>query len=361
MNAAAPDPFASLTPEDEARLEREAIQEEARQAEQGRFRPYTETPKPPPVIHWAAEALEPQPEKSWIVHDLIGSGDILTIIGDAGSKKTYVSIDLAVAVAQGADWLGRRVTRSRVLLVDEESGERRLKKRLGDAMRAHEARADLPVAFTSLAGITLATDAGAERLQQIIQETDAQLIIMDALQDFTLGLDENSGKELAPVIHRLRLIAEKLNCAIWLIHHLNKQGGYRGHSSIKGLVDVMLRCESQTDSSLIQFAAEKSRDSLIAPFAATAHFEIGKFWLSDANATSSPAEKGYSRAERYVRGYMLQQPDKRAAMRDITGHADVCSPESARRATYDLCAKGYMRRVNEGGRGTSATFEWVGL
>jgi RecA-family ATPase len=228
------DPLDGLSADQQAYLERQAIQAEGA----GRFQSFNEKPQPiKPVIHWAKEALEPQPEKEWIIRDLIGAGDVLALIGDAGSKKTWASLDTAVCVAMGKPWLDKKALRSRVLIVDEESGERRLKMRLGDCMRGHGAGADLPVAFTTMAGLSLSTDSGAAALAAIIKETDSQFIVMDALQDFTLGMDENSGQELAPVIHRLKVIAEKLNCAIWILHHVNKQGAYRGHSSIKGLID----------------------------------------------------------------------------------------------------------------------------
>jgi hypothetical protein len=318
------------------------------------------TGKSVPEIHWASEALTPQPAKAWIVHDLIGAGDVAALIGDAGSKKTWSALDLAVCVALGEEWLGRRVTRSSVLIVDEESGERRLKVRLGDCMRAHEAPSDLPVAFTTMQGITLTGDKGAGRLRQAISETKAVFVVMDALQDFTLGLDENSGKELAPVIHTLKVISEELSCAIWLIHHLNKQGGYRGHSSIKGLIDIMIKCESDPDSKLITFTTEKSRDSLILPFAATAHFDIGKFWLSNAEPKSTNDRLG--RPERYVRDFMAKQPDKTATMTSITLNPDTCTQGSARKAIYDLVDKGLLVRVDEDcKRGVTATYKWVGL
>jgi 5-methylcytosine-specific restriction protein A len=49
-----------------------------------------------------------------------------------------------------------------------------------------------------------------------------RLVVIDALQDFTLGMDENNGREIAPAVHRIRRIAEELGCAVWLLHHLNK-------------------------------------------------------------------------------------------------------------------------------------------
>ncbi len=311
------------------------------------------------IIHWAKEALEPQPPKNEIIKDLVGEGDILELIGNAGGKKTWTALDVAVCVALGKNWLGRHVTRSNVLIVDEESGARRLKMRLGNCMRGHEAGPDTPIAFTTLAGITLSTDAGMEQLSQIIDETKAQFIIIDALQDLTRGMDENSGQELVPVMHRLRRIAEKHHCAIWVIHHLNKAGAYRGHSSIKDQVDVMLKCESATESSLIEFVPEKSRDCLIVPFAAQAHFDLGRFWLSDADPKKEL--KKWSRPQSYVLDYLKAQPESTGTMTDIMEKADRCSAQSARQAVYTLASMGLLERIDSGGRGVVATYKLKGI
>jgi hypothetical protein len=121
----------------------------------------------------------------------------------------------------------------------------------------------------------------------------------------------------------------------------------------------MLKCESQTDSDLIQFTAEKSRDFLITPFAATAHFDIGRFWLSDADP-KAPGEN-LGRPERYVMGYMMKQPDKTARVTDIVRHADICTENSARTAVYNLAEKGKIVRIDDGSRGQPATYRWVGI
>jgi hypothetical protein len=122
----------------------------------------------------------------------------------------------------------------------------------------------------------------------------------------------------------------------------------------------MLRCESDPASNLIQFTAEKTRDSLVTPFAATAHFDIGRFWLTDADPKTPATNIG--RPERYVTDYMMRQPDGTAKLTDITSHADRCTPGSARKAVYALVERGRMVRVdNDSGRGVTATYKWVGV
>lgn len=306
-----------------------------------------------PTIGSAATALQPQPEISWIVRDHLGRRWVCIWFGEPGSKKTWILLDQAVTVAMGEEWLGFQSYRTKVLFVDEESGEHRLLRRLGDAMRAHNAPADLPIRYTSLAGFNLTDEPGAARFERIVATVQPGLVIIDAFADLMLGGDENLVRDTQPILARLRRIAERQNCAIEVIHHVNKSGDYRGSTALKGAVDCMIQIESQPDSDLITFRAEKTRDVIIRPFAATAHFDIGKFHLTEADLETG-GEK-LSPSEAYVMRYL--EANGPSTVQIIMDHADVCTEETARRAVYNLTGKGLIRRTNEGGKGKEATYE----
>ncbi len=76
-----------------------------------------------------------------------------------------------------------------------------------------------------------------ERLEEALKETGAQLLVLDPLQAY-LGaqVDMHRANEIRPVLKRLGALAEKYNCAIVLIGHMNKAYGakstYRGLGSI---------------------------------------------------------------------------------------------------------------------------------
>jgi hypothetical protein len=308
-----------------------------------------------PRIGLAATALQPQPEISWIVRDHLGRRWLCIWFGEPGSKKTWILLDQAVTVAMGEEWLGFQSYRTRVLFVDEESGEERFLRRLGDAMRAHNAPPDIPIRYTSLAGFNLTEESGAAKLERVIAAVQPGLVIFDALADLMLGGDENLVKDTQPIFFRLRRIAERQNCAIEIIHHVNKSGEYRGSTALKGAVDCMIAIESRPDSHLITFRAEKTRDVVIHPFAATAHFDIGKFHLTEADPETG-SEK-LSPSERYVLRYL--EVNGPSAVQVIMDAADVCTGETARRALYNLADKQLVRRCDTGGKGKDATYSLV--
>ena len=179
-------------------------------------------------IHKAAEALEPQPSVDYAIKPLFAWPGTSLIVGEGGAKKTYSMIDSAISVAMGEPWLGFPTFRSPVLIVDEESGFRRLTRRIGDVMRGHSASPDIPLFYVSLAGFNLMAPADVLRLKALILEVGARFVVIDALADVMLHGDENLVKDVQPVFYNLRQISEETESHISTIHHANRNGNYRG-------------------------------------------------------------------------------------------------------------------------------------
>lgn len=313
------------------------------------------------TLHHAGEALEPQAPIEWVVEGLVSTGSVSLVFGDAGTKKTWTTLALAVCASTGQPFLGMRTQRRPVLLIDEESGRRRLNMRLGEVLRGYGAGEDTPIAYTTLEAFNLRDHADVEHVRAAIAETCAGLVVIDALMDIMPGADENAVKDVVPVLIALRKLAEQTQAAIVLIHHANKGGGYRGSSAIKGAVDLALMCESQPDSPVVSFKTDKARDAAPSRFAATCTWTPagpdgpGTFRM-DAAETSEAGEH-FSTAERYVLRFLAEHPQ--ATVDRITTLADVCSEDGARTAVYRMVKRGLVARVDGGqgaGRGKQATY-----
>ena len=312
---------------------------------------------PPFTLHTAAEALQPRPPRQYILDGIIGRRDLSGWYGEPGCKKTYSLFDLAVCVAKDEPWLGMKVTPCPVLIVDEESGEDRIARRIGAALRGHYPAGmippDFPLSYLTLERFNLRDKADVDRLRLAVEMTGAGLVIIDALVDVLAGGDENATQDMQPFCQNLRGIANALDCHIALIHHANKLGGYRGSSAILGAVDVFIKVESKSGSGQVTFTPEKLRDGEPKQWAAKAHWETDSFWLSPADP--APAAEILNKAQSYVMRY-LRDHDDRAALTDIQSSADTCSPEAARRAVYDLAARGLIARMDAGGPGAKAIY-----
>ncbi len=299
--------------------------------------------RPRYVIHNAAYALQPQPPVEEVVEGLIHRGDLILPYGESGSKKTYAMLSLAVCVNLGKDWLGFKTTKTKVLIIDEESGERRLSRRLGEAIRGELGNENINLEYVCRANFKLDDPDDVVLLQSLIEETGAGLVLIDALCDVMSG-DENSKQDTQPIFTALQKIADVTNAAIIVIHHSNKTGGYRGSSAIKGAVDLMIEIKSEQGSSFISFKTMKERDIERARWEAEAVWTDCEFYLKPADRRKEETRE----RELYVMRYLAEHGA--STVTDITAAANGCTPGGAKQGIYALAKQGKIKRTNPGDR-----------
>jgi predicted transcriptional regulator len=248
------------------------------------------------IFYQAKDALHQPPDLKWLVEGFITSPSVNLLVGDAGSKKTLLAIDLAVSVALGTPWLGFPVSQGPALYVDEETGIHRLWGHMHAALNGHDASSSTPLDFVSLGGYDLSSESDSQALTQRALSFDSRLIVIDALADVTRG-DENSLAGVQPVLFNLRRMADYCQAAVLVIHHNNRQGGFRGSSGIAAGVDLMLGVESAPNDPLVNLFAVKARHHVPPPITARAHFEnsadgkLHKVWFTNSNETRIPKPK----------------------------------------------------------------------
>lgn len=303
-------------------------------------------------VHGAQEAFEPQPPISWTIENLITAGSVNLFEGNPGSKKTWAFLDLAVCVSIGKDWLGRKTTQGTVLIVDEESGNTRLRRRISQVMRGHLLHQDSiipPLHWTSLDGLNIGYEDDVEQLKKLIREIDAKLVIIDTLVNVMPGLDENSARDTQPIFKALRILADTLGTTFIVIHHLNKMGGTRGSTAIPGALDLIVDIESQKKSRTIKFVTKKERDIEECTFFAQATFTEDQFWLSDRDAPEETVHLGAG--HRHILSYLLEHG--RSTRKEILDSSDTTTTKNHLGL---LVEKGLIVRANDGAQGKGAEY-----
>ena len=173
-------------------------------------------------------------EVEWLWYPYIQYGKITIIEGDPGEGKTTLVLKLAAALSRGLPLPcddDKEYEPIHIIYQTAEDGiEDTIKPRL------EKAGADC-----SMIRVIDETDKELsmtdDRLEQAIIETKARLIILDPIQAYIgATVDMHRANEIRPVLKHLGIIAEKHNCAIILIGHMNKASGskstYRGLGSI---------------------------------------------------------------------------------------------------------------------------------
>jgi len=173
-------------------------------------------------------------EVEWLWYPYIPYGKITIIEGDPGEGKTTLVLKLAAALSRGLPLPcddDKEYEPIHIIYQTAEDGiEDTIKPRL------EKAGADC-----SMIRVIDETDKELsmtdDRLEQAIIETGARLIILDPIQAYIgATVDMHRANEIRPVLKHLGIMAEKHNCAIILIGHMNKASGskstYRGLGSI---------------------------------------------------------------------------------------------------------------------------------
>jgi predicted ATP-dependent serine protease len=306
-----------------------------------------------PTIHRADEALSTPPPIDWIVNPLFSRPSVNIVVGEGGSKKTYCILDLMICIATGKDWLGMKVKKMPCLFVDEESGNERMLRRLHQLLNGHKITKTIPFYFLTLEQFNLRDAKQIDELKKIIDKTKAGFVSIDALADVIMGADENSVKDIMPVFNHSRTLSSDTGAAVTYIHHTNKQGGYRGSSSIQGAVDLMLGVDGKRKSSVVKFESIKERDIDHVEFSASVEF------VSPNEVTIKHAEytKNLSKIQQFVIGYYKKHGA--CEVSELLSKKNGHSSDAIRRAIYDIAALNIIRRTNPGARGKPAVYDLV--
>lgn len=296
-------------------------------------------------------AIKPQPPIDYVISDLITNSSLNVFYGEAGSKKTYSALSMAVCVANGKEWLGFKTKKSPVLIIDEESGEKRLSRRINETMKGMDCESTGQLYFISLAGFKLDNKDDVRTIESEINKLGAKLVIFDALADIMDG-DENAKKDVQPVMNNLRKIADNTDSSIILIHHANKGGGYRGSTAIKASSDLMVQVSSDLDDSVISFKTEKNRDGTFISWSAEASWEDDIFYL----LPTSPVQRSSSREE-FVINFLKENGESTIA--EIIKSPIGCTVQGARKAIFSLAKSGYITRSNPEDKTKAAIYKIV--
>ncbi len=208
-------------------------------------------------LRTASEVILTQPIR-WRVKGIIPEKGIGAVFGPSGSAKTFLALDMAIGIAQGAEWFGYRVRRCPVVYVCLE-GEAGLSVRLG----AYSTKGTIPRNIHFLdQPLNLLDSKDVADLIAAIRDREATqgLVIIDTLNRAAPGLDENSSVDMGKAISAAKTIQQAIGGLVLLVHHTGKDStkGMRGHSSLYAALDAAIEVRRSGD--LREWSVAKSKD-----------------------------------------------------------------------------------------------------
>jgi hypothetical protein len=186
----------------------------------------------------------------WLIEQLWTAQAVGIIGGTPKSYKTWMALEMAVAVASGSACLGSFAVPSPgpVLLYAAEDSESALRLRLESLADHHRLQlAYLDIRVITADSLRLDRTPDQERLEATLMLHRPALLILDPLVRLH-AIDENAAGEIAALLGYLRLLQRKTGVAIALVHHARKNlsanggAGYslRGSSDLYAWVDSFL-------------------------------------------------------------------------------------------------------------------------
>jgi hypothetical protein len=185
----------------------------------------------------AYRLAERSEEHRWLVTGLWSEQAVGIVGGEPKCCKSFLALDLAVAVAGGVPCLRRfAVPRAgRVLLFAAEDALHIVRRRLeGISAAAGVALANLDIQVITAPTLRLDLDADRRNLAETVARLQPRLLILDPFVRLR-RIDENASGEVAPLLAYLRELQRRHDVAVLVVHHAKKGGGgVRAGQALRG-------------------------------------------------------------------------------------------------------------------------------
>jgi hypothetical protein len=192
--------------------------------------------------------VEPRPDtQKWLVDQLFAQSSVGLLGGPPKAFKTWVAVELALAVATGTPAFGRFAIPDPgpVLFFGAEDPLPDLRTRFDGIARAH--RLDLaqaPVLLLDIAQLRLDDQGHLDRLRRTLAQHTPRLLVLDPFVRLVTGLDENSARDVSAVLGALRTLQRQHNVTILLVHHMRKSPAAHPGQQLRGSGDFSAWADS---------------------------------------------------------------------------------------------------------------------
>lgn len=191
---------------------------------------------------------EPSPYYEWLIDDLLPSDERAMIYGEPQSGKSFVSFDMAMAIAQGTPFWGRKTRKAGVIYCAFEGGKGF--KTRARAYRLHHDLApsdDVPIVILTRRADLFGSEEDIKNLKEEIEHWNRTLAlpvgltVFDTVSASALGMNENAGEEVSRFLRNVSIVTEGVKSASLLVHHKPKGGDTpRGSGKLTGDLETTI-------------------------------------------------------------------------------------------------------------------------
>lgn len=216
-----------------------------------------------PLELFPAAQLKNLPPVEWLVEGVIPKGALVTLFGNSGLGKSFIALDMCLAISAGLPWLNKFKTVQGQTIYLPFEGLMGLGQRIA-AWEAHYGVKDTPEGFWYARDFeTIQHPDPVIRLLEGIKAklpAPPSLVVVDTLSRAMMGAEENSAKDANLAMSNLAKLQAATGTAVLLIHHTTKNTDYeRGSTAIRAACDTMLLLKKDDDALVLK--VDKQRDA----------------------------------------------------------------------------------------------------
>ena len=185
----------------------------------------------------------------WLVKGVLPRAELIVVYGESGSGKSFLALDMCMAIARGLPWQGQRVKQGAVAYIVAEGGGGFRKRLAAYSQRNEIELSATPIHILSAAPNLLEKDDALELVKAIKETGKPALVVVDTFAQVTPGGDENAGKDMGKALKHCQGIHRATGATVVLIHHSGKDKarGARGWSGLRAAVDAEIEVTRSDD------------------------------------------------------------------------------------------------------------------
>lgn len=181
----------------------------------------------PGIVDLSEMFADPPPLAEELITGILRRGHKMLISGSSKAGKSFILMELCIAIAEGIDWLGFMCKKGRVLYVNLEIDPASCVNRFLMIRNALEKRKGMicehvnDLLIWNLRGYAVPLDQLVPKLIRRAQPLNLDAIIIDPIYKVITG-DENNASDMGAFCNQFDVIATKLGCSVIYCHHHSK-------------------------------------------------------------------------------------------------------------------------------------------
>lgn len=193
-------------------------------------------PPLPEIVSLRQFAVAPPSPPPQIIEGILHQGCKMILGGTSKSNKSWCLLDLALSVASGQEWWGRRCQKSPVVYINFELHDWAIAQRVNALCLARPDCQNIGDTFHlwNLRGHNADLTLLRPKLEEQLARFKFGLIILDPAYKVLGNRDENANGEIASLMNELEAMARSSGAAVVVAHHFAK-----GDSTAKNAMDRM--------------------------------------------------------------------------------------------------------------------------